>query len=248
MEEEEKKKTTKKVLPSRSASRVEVSPRPASEPSRFPSPRVLSTEEQIEMLKRKPTTTIRLRRATATTPTGQCFQHVAHVLGHGEPCYCTRYPHMDPEAIRATTVVITTKPPIREYRTMKHAGGNFIVRLPVYDGEFICLNYVLDVRFGNNMCFGHPDGFHHPPPAVIMELYGHLKTVLVVGMIDGSRLDAAEGRLGLFSSHSRHGPRVQVLCEVPEDKVMPQVGQVFDSRAVPAIDQVQRPRGPTPGR
>ena len=64
-----------------------------------------------------------------------------------------------------------------------------------------------------------------------MELYGHVKKV-AVELIDGMRLDAAEGRLGLFSSHSSTGPRVQVLCEVPENKVMPQVGQVFDSRAV----------------
>jgi len=70
------------------------------------------------------------------------------------------------------------------------------------------------------------------PREAFMELYGTVKTVLV-GFIDGMRLDAAEGRLGLFSSHSRTGPRVQVLCEVPEDKVMPVVGQCFDSRARP---------------
>lgn len=51
--------------------------------------------------------------------------------------------------------------------------------------------------------------------------------------IDGMRLDAAEGRLGLFSSHSRAGPRVQVLCEVPSHKAMPEIGEVFDSRAIP---------------
>lgn len=70
------------------------------------------------------------------------------------------------------------------------------------------------------------------PREAFLALYGHLKTVLV-GMIDGSRLDAADGRLGLFSSHSRTGPRVQVLCEVPRDKVMPALGECFNSRAVP---------------
>ena len=64
-----------------------------------------------------------------------------------------------------------------------------------------------------------------------MALYEGVKMVLV-GMIDGMRLDAAEGRLGLFSSHSKTGPRVQVLCEVPPEKVMPKLGEVFDSRAV----------------
>jgi septal ring factor EnvC (AmiA/AmiB activator) len=70
------------------------------------------------------------------------------------------------------------------------------------------------------------------PREVFLALYGHLKTVLV-GLIDGMRLDAVEGRLGLFSSHSRSGPRVQVLCDVPENKVMPKIGEVFDSRAIP---------------
>ena len=63
-------------------------------------------------------------------------------------------------------------------------------------------------------------------------MYEGVKVVLV-GMIDGMRLDAAEGRLGLFSSNSRSGPRVQVLCEVPDGKVMPALGQCFDSRAHP---------------
>lgn len=85
------------------------------------------------------------------------------------------------------------------------------------------------------------------PREAFMALYEGVKLVLV-GMIDGMRLDAAQGRLGLFSSHSRTGPRVQVLCEVPEDKVMPEVGQVFNSRAVPEVGQVHRPRGSTPGR
>lgn len=85
------------------------------------------------------------------------------------------------------------------------------------------------------------------PREAFLALYEGVKVVLA-GMIDGFRLDAAEGRLGLFSAH-RHGlGRVEVLCEVPEDKVMPQVGQVFDSRAVPEVGQVHRPRGSTPGR
>ena len=70
------------------------------------------------------------------------------------------------------------------------------------------------------------------PREVFLALYEGVKVVLV-GMIDGMRLDAAEGRLGLFSSHSRSGPRVQVLCDVPENKVMPKIGEVFDSRAIP---------------
>jgi hypothetical protein len=70
------------------------------------------------------------------------------------------------------------------------------------------------------------------PREVFLALYEGVKVVLV-GMIDGMRLDAAEGRLGLFSSHSRSGPRVQVLCEVPDGKVMPALGQCFDSRAHP---------------
>ena len=67
---------------------------------------------------------------------------------------------------------------------------------------------------------------------VFLALYAHLKTVLV-GLIDGMRLDAADGRLGLFSSHSRSGPRVQVLCEVPLNQAMPEIGQCFNSRAIP---------------
>ena len=63
-----------------------------------------------------------------------------------------------------------------------------------------------------------------------MALYEGVKLVLV-GMIDGMRLDAAQGRLGLFSSHNSVGPRVQVLCEVPENKVMPEIGKTFDGRA-----------------
>ena len=70
------------------------------------------------------------------------------------------------------------------------------------------------------------------PREVFLALYEGVKVVLV-GMIDGMRLDAAEGRLGLFSSNSRSGPRVQVLCEVPDGKVMPALGQCFDSRAHP---------------
>lgn len=70
------------------------------------------------------------------------------------------------------------------------------------------------------------------PREAFMALYQGVKLVLV-GMIDGMRLDAAEGRLGLFSSHSTKGPRNQVLCEVPRDKVMPRLGEVFNSRAVP---------------
>jgi regulator of replication initiation timing len=70
------------------------------------------------------------------------------------------------------------------------------------------------------------------PREAFMALYQGVKLVLV-GMIDGMRLDAAEGRLGLFSSHSTKGPRNQVLCEVPSDKVMPRLGEVFNSRAVP---------------
>ena len=65
-----------------------------------------------------------------------------------------------------------------------------------------------------------------------MALYDGVKVVLV-GMIDGFRLDAAEGRMGLFSAHQHGLGRVEVLCEVPRDKVMPNIGEVFDCRAVP---------------
>lgn len=68
------------------------------------------------------------------------------------------------------------------------------------------------------------------PREAFMALYEGVKLVLV-GMIDGMRLDAAQGRLGLFSSHNSAGPRVQVLCEVPENKVMPEIGKTFDGRA-----------------
>jgi hypothetical protein len=66
-----------------------------------------------------------------------------------------------------------------------------------------------------------------------LELYAGVRRV-ALEVIDGCRLDAACGRVGLFSSHNRAtGGRNQVLCEVPPDKVMPEVGQVFDSRARP---------------
>lgn len=79
------------------------------------------------------------------------------------------------------------------------------------------------------------------PREAFMALYGHLKTVLV-GMIDGMRLDAADGRLGLFSQPNGRGSRIEVLCEVPENKVMPEIGAVFDSRAVPG--QSRKNKGP----
>lgn len=59
-----------------------------------------------------------------------------------------------------------------------------------------------------------------------------------LNMIDGARLDAADGRLGLFSWLNRAtGGRNQVLCEVPLNKVMPKIGEVFDSRAVPGKEK-----------
>lgn len=66
----------------------------------------------------------------------------------------------------------------------------------------------------------------------------HDLPVVEVGKVEGMRLDAAEGRLGVFSmpNPTRTG-RVQVLCEVPHGKVMPAVGQVFDSRAVPGKEK-----------
>ena len=59
-----------------------------------------------------------------------------------------------------------------------------------------------------------------------------------LNMIDGARLDAADGRLGLFSWLNRAtGGRNQVLCEVPFNKVMPKIGELFDSRAVPGKEK-----------
>lgn len=70
------------------------------------------------------------------------------------------------------------------------------------------------------------------PRQAFVALYGHLRNVLV-GMIDGMRLDAADGRLGVFSQPNGRGSRIEVLCDVPLDKVMPAPGQLFDSRARP---------------
>lgn len=50
-----------------------------------------------------------------------------------------------------------------------------------------------------------------------------------VGRIDGCKLLDACGRLGVFSI----GQGREVLCKVPNDKVMPAPGQLFNSRAVP---------------
>ena len=62
--------------------------------------------------------------------------------------------------------------------------------------------------------------------------------MVALDVIDGARLDAAEGRLGLFSWPNRVvGGRNQVLCEVPHNKVMPKIGEVFDSRAVPGKEK-----------
>jgi hypothetical protein len=67
-----------------------------------------------------------------------------------------------------------------------------------------------------------------------LELYAGVRRV-ALDVIDGCRLDAACGRVGVFSwpSSQRGKPRLQGLCEVPLDKVMPEVGQVFNGRAVP---------------
>lgn len=57
--------------------------------------------------------------------------------------------------------------------------------------------------------------------------------VVNLRVIDGARLDAFEGRWGLFSwPNKTTGVRNQVLCEVPDNKVMPSIGQCYDSRAV----------------
>ena len=71
------------------------------------------------------------------------------------------------------------------------------------------------------------------PREVFLALWAGIKMV-ALSMIDGARLDAADGRLGLFSWHNRAGGgRNQALCEVPWNKVMPKIGEVFDSRAIP---------------
>jgi hypothetical protein len=71
------------------------------------------------------------------------------------------------------------------------------------------------------------------PREVFLAMWTGIKMV-ALNMIDGARLDAADGRLGLFSWHNRAGGgRNQALCEVPWNKVMPRIGEVFDSRAIP---------------
>lgn len=71
------------------------------------------------------------------------------------------------------------------------------------------------------------------PREAFLSVWAGIKMV-TLNMIDGARLDAADGRLGLFSWLNRAtGGRNQVLCEVPFNKVMPKIGEVFDSRAVP---------------
>ena len=71
------------------------------------------------------------------------------------------------------------------------------------------------------------------PREAFLALWTGIKMV-ALHVIDGCRLDAAEGRLGLFSWPNKVvGGRNQVLCEVPFNKVMPEIGEVFDSRAVP---------------
>jgi hypothetical protein len=66
-----------------------------------------------------------------------------------------------------------------------------------------------------------------------LEVFGALEKV-ELHMIDGARLDAAEGRLGVFSWPNRvTGKRNEVLCDVPSNKVMPAIGEVFNSRAAP---------------
>ena len=62
--------------------------------------------------------------------------------------------------------------------------------------------------------------------------------MVMAGELDGMRLDAVEGRLGVFSRHSNAtASRVSVLCELPAGKVMPRVGQLYDSRAASGHEQ-----------
>jgi len=75
------------------------------------------------------------------------------------------------------------------------------------------------------------------PREAFLAVWAGIKMV-TLNMIDGARLDAADGRLGLFSWLNRAtGDRNQVLCEVPFNKVMPKIGEVFDSRAVPGKEK-----------
>lgn len=57
-------------------------------------------------------------------------------------------------------------------------------------------------------------------------------------LVDGCRLDASSGRFGVFSKHSRaENGRVSFLCELPQDKVMPAVGELYEHRAKPGMQQ-----------
>ena len=59
-----------------------------------------------------------------------------------------------------------------------------------------------------------------------------------VSKLDGMRLDAACGRLGVFSMpNAMRTGRVEMLCKVPTGKVMPGIGKCFDVRAVPEPGQ-----------
>jgi hypothetical protein len=71
------------------------------------------------------------------------------------------------------------------------------------------------------------------PREAFLALWAGIQMV-ALHMIDGARLDAADDRLGLFSWPNRVvGGRNQALCEVPFNKVMPKIGEVFDFRAIP---------------
>lgn len=68
--------------------------------------------------------------------------------------------------------------------------------------------------------------------------------VVMAGAVDGMRLDAVEGRLGVFSRHSNAtASRVSVLCELPAGKVMPRVGQLYDSRPASGHEQQKGGQG-----
>ena len=67
--------------------------------------------------------------------------------------------------------------------------------------------------------------------SAFLELHKHVKKA-ELSLIEGARLDACSGRVGLFSWLNRvTGGRNEVLCELPYSAVMPKIGERFDKNA-----------------
>ena len=66
---------------------------------------------------------------------------------------------------------------------------------------------------------------------LFLELHKHVKRG-ALGLIDGARLDACSGRVGLFTwPRTGSSVRNEVLCELPYNEVMPKIGECFDKAA-----------------